>query len=72
MSQDHFDDPKLRWEQRFVILKGSDLCVFETPPVSHLFTQITYNFFLAQFGGVGQVRLPVQDLYKFNLMNKNY
>ncbi|KAI6180488.1 Gamma-1-syntrophin [Aphelenchoides besseyi] len=34
MPPNYFDDPKLRWEQRFIILKGSDLCVFETPPLN--------------------------------------
>uniref|UniRef100_A0AC34GN74 PDZ domain-containing protein n=1 Tax=Panagrolaimus sp. ES5 TaxID=591445 RepID=A0AC34GN74_9BILA len=34
MADGYFDDPKLKWEQRFLILKGSDLCVFETPPLN--------------------------------------
>ncbi|KAI6243867.1 Gamma-1-syntrophin [Aphelenchoides fujianensis] len=34
MPQNYFDDPKMRWEQRFIILKGADLCVFETPPLN--------------------------------------
>lgn len=34
MPQNYFDDPKMRWQQRFLILKGSDLCVFETPPLN--------------------------------------
>lgn len=33
MPEGYFDDPKIKWEQRFIIYKGSDLCVFELPPV---------------------------------------
>uniref|UniRef100_A0A7E4V868 PDZ domain-containing protein n=1 Tax=Panagrellus redivivus TaxID=6233 RepID=A0A7E4V868_PANRE len=34
MPPGYFEDPKLKWEQRFLILKGSDLCLFETPPLN--------------------------------------
>uniref|UniRef100_A0A1I7SMJ8 PDZ domain-containing protein n=1 Tax=Bursaphelenchus xylophilus TaxID=6326 RepID=A0A1I7SMJ8_BURXY len=34
MEAGYFDDPKLKWAQRFLILKGTDLCVFETPPLN--------------------------------------
>lgn len=34
MADGYFDDPKLKWEQRFLILKGSDICIFETPPLN--------------------------------------
>ncbi|MFH4976711.1 hypothetical protein AB6A40_003420 [Gnathostoma spinigerum] len=34
MPEDYFDDPKLRWEPRFLVFKGGDICVFETPPLS--------------------------------------
>ncbi|CAJ0934598.1 unnamed protein product, partial [Mesorhabditis belari] len=27
-------DPKQRWEPRFLILKGGDICLFETPPLN--------------------------------------
>ncbi|CAI4232633.1 unnamed protein product [Auanema sp. JU1783] len=28
------EDPKLKWEPRFLILKGGDVCFFESPPLS--------------------------------------
>ncbi|KAH7719893.1 gamma-1-syntrophin, partial [Aphelenchoides avenae] len=34
MPEGYFDDPKMRWEQRFIIFKGSDVCVFESPPLN--------------------------------------
>ncbi|KAE9546894.1 hypothetical protein FO519_009893, partial [Halicephalobus sp. NKZ332] len=34
MPDGYFEDPKLKWEQRFLILKGSDVCIFESPPLN--------------------------------------
>ncbi|CAD5229347.1 unnamed protein product [Bursaphelenchus okinawaensis] len=34
MESGFFEDPKLRWAQRFLIFKGTDLCIFETPPLN--------------------------------------
>uniref|UniRef100_A0A914CEL2 PDZ domain-containing protein n=1 Tax=Acrobeloides nanus TaxID=290746 RepID=A0A914CEL2_9BILA len=33
MPDGYFEDPKMHWEQRFVIFKGADLCIFESPPL---------------------------------------
>lgn len=33
LPEEHFEDPRQRWEPRFIILKGSELCIFESPPV---------------------------------------
>ncbi|KAI1724340.1 PDZ domain (Also known as DHR or GLGF) domain-containing protein [Ditylenchus destructor] len=39
-------DPKLRWQQRFLIFKGSDVCVFESPPLNaeELDKCLLYNY----------------------------
>ena len=29
-------DLTMKWEPRFLILKGGDVCLFETPPVYHI------------------------------------
>ncbi|KAJ1360775.1 hypothetical protein KIN20_019833 [Parelaphostrongylus tenuis] len=34
MSEGLSDDPKQKWEPRFLILKGGDVCLFESPPLS--------------------------------------
>ncbi|KAK0406194.1 hypothetical protein QR680_018426 [Steinernema hermaphroditum] len=34
MPEGYFEDPKQRWEPRFVIFKGSDFCMFESPPLN--------------------------------------
>lgn len=34
MNNGYFKDPKQKYEQRFIIFKGSDICIFESPPVS--------------------------------------
>lgn len=34
LPEKHFKDPRQRWEARFIILKGGELCIFESPPVS--------------------------------------
>lgn len=34
LPEDHFEDPKQRWEPRFIILKGGQLCIFESPPLN--------------------------------------
>lgn len=34
MPDGYFDDPKKKWEKRFVILKGAHLCFFDSPPLS--------------------------------------
>ncbi|VDK67108.1 unnamed protein product [Onchocerca ochengi] len=32
--EEHFKDPRQRWEPRFIILKGGELCIFESPPLN--------------------------------------
>ncbi len=39
MPDGYFEDPKVKWDQRFIIFKGADVCVFEAPPVSRLSLQ---------------------------------
>uniref|UniRef100_A0A915CM53 PDZ domain-containing protein n=1 Tax=Ditylenchus dipsaci TaxID=166011 RepID=A0A915CM53_9BILA len=34
MPNGFFEDPKLKWQTRFLIFKGSDLCIFESPPLN--------------------------------------
>ncbi|CAJ0567610.1 unnamed protein product, partial [Mesorhabditis spiculigera] len=34
IPEDLAADPKQRWEPRFLILKGGDICLFETPPLN--------------------------------------
>ncbi|KAK6760438.1 hypothetical protein RB195_021780 [Necator americanus] len=34
MSEGLSEDPKQKWEPRFLILKGGDVCLFESPPLS--------------------------------------
>ncbi|WKY14211.1 hypothetical protein Q1695_000056 [Nippostrongylus brasiliensis] len=34
MSEGISEDPKQKWEPRFLILKGGDVCMFESPPLS--------------------------------------
>ncbi|KJH43279.1 PDZ/DHR/GLGF domain protein [Dictyocaulus viviparus] len=34
MSEGLSNDPKQKWEPRFLILKGGDVCLFESPPLS--------------------------------------
>uniref|UniRef100_F1L160 Gamma-2-syntrophin n=1 Tax=Ascaris suum TaxID=6253 RepID=F1L160_ASCSU len=34
LPEEHFEDPRQRWEPRFIILKGSELCIFESPPLN--------------------------------------
>lgn len=35
LPEEHFEDPRQRWEPRFIILKGGELCIFESPPVCY-------------------------------------
>ncbi|EJD76531.1 gamma-1-syntrophin [Loa loa] len=34
LPEEHFKDPRQRWEPRFIILKGGELCIFESPPLN--------------------------------------
>uniref|UniRef100_A0A915PJX2 PDZ domain-containing protein n=1 Tax=Setaria digitata TaxID=48799 RepID=A0A915PJX2_9BILA len=34
LPEEHFKDPCQRWEPRFIILKGGELCIFESPPLN--------------------------------------
>ncbi|KAL3115312.1 hypothetical protein niasHT_011661 [Heterodera trifolii] len=34
MPDGHFEDAKQRWERRFLIFKGANLCLFESPPLN--------------------------------------
>lgn len=34
LPEEHFEDPRQRWEPRFIILKGGELCIFESPPLN--------------------------------------
>ncbi|KHN77541.1 Gamma-1-syntrophin [Toxocara canis] len=34
LTEEHFEDPRQRWEPRFIILKGGELCIFESPPLN--------------------------------------
>uniref|UniRef100_A0A1I7X3F8 PH domain-containing protein n=1 Tax=Heterorhabditis bacteriophora TaxID=37862 RepID=A0A1I7X3F8_HETBA len=43
VGEGQLEDLKLKWEPRFLILKGGDVCLFESPPVSFLLT--IFSFF---------------------------
>ncbi|KAM3727387.1 Gamma-1-syntrophin [Dirofilaria immitis] len=34
LPEEYFKDPRQRWEPRFIILKGGELCIFESPPLN--------------------------------------
>uniref|UniRef100_A0A0N5CC75 PDZ domain-containing protein n=1 Tax=Strongyloides papillosus TaxID=174720 RepID=A0A0N5CC75_STREA len=34
MSETFCDDIQIRWKSRFIILKGTDFCIFESPPLN--------------------------------------
>ncbi|KAI3420841.1 hypothetical protein GPALN_014460 [Globodera pallida] len=34
MPDGHFEDAKQRWERRFLLFKGANLCLFESPPLN--------------------------------------
>ncbi|VDN07375.1 unnamed protein product [Thelazia callipaeda] len=34
LPEEHFKDPRQHWEPRFIILKGGEICIFESPPLN--------------------------------------
>ena len=39
------NQPWQNWKPKYFALKGSDVCIFDAPPVSKLFTLMNYNLY---------------------------